>query len=993
MKIYSKYTLVFTLTFLMIVPAFAQLTFNNSVTAQQLAQALAGSGIIVTNATYTCPTNGIGKFGGGLTTNIGLDSGIILTTGANSIASGPNNLPAAGDCAYGSFPGDPTSGDPDLTPLSGTTETYDACKLEFDMTPLCDTLKFNYVFGSEEYPDFVCSQYNDVFAFFISGPGIIGQQNMALIPGTTTPVAINSVNSGSAGSQSNGGSCTSLGYSQYYVDNTGGTTIQYNGFTTVLTAKSAVQACQNYHLKIAIADAGDCAYDSGILLQANSLQCSPTKSITVVQNAVEGCQNGTFKFCRDDSIAALTFNYTIAGTATNGTDYPTLTTSVNIPAGQGCFTLPIVTTVDNINEGTETIKLIYQAGACPLYDTATLSISDPPSLNLHDTTLCNGQTATIGIPSVNGVTYSWTPATGLSSTSISNPVVTISNTGSSPITNSFILTASAAGCVLTDTAHVTINPIPTANAGPDQTICASTATLAGVVGNGSTTGIWTGGTGSYSPNNSNLGAVYTPSATEVDNGSFTLTLTSNDPAGPCPAAIDQVTISISPQAIVSAGPDHAVCIGNSVILVGTIGGTATTGTWNGGAGTFTPNNTSTNVIYTPSASENSAGSVVLTYTANNPGSSCSPVVDSVLITINHLPTANAGSSQHVCAGADISLSGAIGGAATSGTWSGGSGTFAPSNTTLNATYTPSEAELAADSIILTLTTNDPAGPCTASSSSVIFYFYKSPVVSFSVDESNGCPVHCSNFLNSTLVPGTSTVGDSIATWYWDFGDGGGGSSEQNPFNCFDQSGYYDIKLIATTNHGCISSLVQTHLVEVFTVPTAGFSTTPAHPDVLDPTVYFHNESSTDVTYWNWSFGDGDSILPNNSGPSHIYADSGTYTATLIVHNAYGCTDTVQHTIVIGPGFTFFIPNTFSPNGDGTNDFFFGKGIGIDKYQLLIFDRWGNLIFQTKNLSDGWDGKANNGSDASQIDVYAWKVEITDVLDKNHTFIGTVSIVR
>jgi len=185
------------------------------------------------------------------------------------------------------------------------------------------------------------------------------------------------------------------------------------------------------------------------------------------------------------------------------------------------------------------------------------------------------------------------------------------------------------------------------------------------------------------------------------------------------------------------------------------------------------------------------------------------------------------------------------------------------------------------------------------------------------------------------------------------------------------------------------------MIHVFDVPVAEFLPTPSHPSVLDPTVTFNNQSSTDVNYWHWTFGDGDTMAPHVSSPVHLYpnSSSSSYWVTLIVSNADGCLDTVLHEIFIGPEFTFFIPNAFTPNADGINDFFFGSGIGIIKYDLWVFDRWGNMIFHGNELNDKWDGKANSGSDIAQQDVYVWKVELTDVFNKKHNYIGTVTLVK
>jgi gliding motility-associated-like protein len=217
----------------------------------------------------------------------------------------------------------------------------------------------------------------------------------------------------------------------------------------------------------------------------------------------------------------------------------------------------------------------------------------------------------------------------------------------------------------------------------------------------------------------------------------------------------------------------------------------------------------------------------------------------------------------------------------------------------------------------------------------------------------------------------------------------------SPSHCYPHSGYYDVHLIATSNHGCISSLTKIHAVQVYNMPVAAFEPSPTSATVIDPTITFINQSSSDVSYWHWNFGDSIILAPITSSPIHIYPSlvSSNYLITLIVHNTDGCYDTIAHEIFIGPEFTFFIPNFFSPNGDGVNDYFFGSGIGIIKYEMFIFDRWGNLIFHGNELNDKWDGKANYGVNQAQQDVYVWKVTLTDVFNKIHHYIGTVTLVK
>jgi gliding motility-associated-like protein len=315
-------------------------------------------------------------------------------------------------------------------------------------------------------------------------------------------------------------------------------------------------------------------------------------------------------------------------------------------------------------------------------------------------------------------------------------------------------------------------------------------------------------------------------------------------------------------------------------------------------------------------------------------------------------------------------------------------------------YTPTAAEYASGFVVLLLTTDDPAGPCSFDTASVIHHFYQNPVVNFSPDDPDGCPVHCVQFTDNSTVAG---AGASIASWNWGFGDGSANDITQNPAHCFVNTGFYDITLTVTSNFGCTSTQTAPMMIQVFPIPVADFHPDPVSADVLDPEITFNDfsfpgGSGATINYWDWDFGDGDTVAvgePGNPNPTHLYPDVANqqYLVTLVVENSYGCWDTVPHYVYIGPEFTFFIPNAFTPNGDGINDYFQGAGIGIAVYDIWIFDRWGNMIWHTEDLSDKWNGKANGGPEQAQQDVFVWKVKLLDVFGKTHRYMGTVTLVK
>ncbi|HLN52931.1 MAG TPA: choice-of-anchor L domain-containing protein [Lentimicrobium sp.] len=213
------------------------------------------SGVTFSNVESSGHSKALGSFWGGMGSGLGIETGIVLSSGDIMIAEGPNNSSNAGYDFN-------NPGDSQLNALTGGNNTHDASALQFDLIPEGNVLAFNYVFGSEEYPEFAGSPYNDVFAFFISGPrpegGYYDNQNIALIPGTDTFVSINTINQ--------------FINQEYYISNIGSQYLQYDGSTVVMPIMVYVIPNQQYHLKIALADCMDGLYDSGVFLQSPSLK-------------------------------------------------------------------------------------------------------------------------------------------------------------------------------------------------------------------------------------------------------------------------------------------------------------------------------------------------------------------------------------------------------------------------------------------------------------------------------------------------------------------------------------------------------------------------------------------------------------------------------------------------------------------------------------------------------------------------------------------------
>lgn len=370
-----------------------------------------------------------------------------------------------------------TPGDSLLDIIIAPFHTSFAAVLEFDFIPNGDSIQFNYVFASEEYPDQICNEDNDVFAFHISGPGISGQKNIALIPGTNLPVGNNSVNDTSATIYVDNldlSLCQSVNYPQYYVDHTGDTKFIFNGSTTVLTARAATIPCQTYHLRFAVAEGHRPGDFSIVFLEANSFNSEPLSIESSISYGngdtllYEGCGYAQIVINRTYNIQqSKTYSISVGGTASNGVDYATVPTQITMQPGISSDTLIITPFLDMVADNGESIILTIGDTLCNgnYFETSLqLTINEKPNYSVKifpDTgVFCNNalfQCELQGaIPPIN---YNWN--SGLSLDSIFDYYPDF--TGDFQSTQIYLNTIDACGNATKDSIDVIFSHKPSAN--------------------------------------------------------------------------------------------------------------------------------------------------------------------------------------------------------------------------------------------------------------------------------------------------------------------------------------------------------------------------------------------------------------------------------------------------------------------------------------------------------------------------------------------------
>lgn len=522
----------------------------------------------------------------------------------------------------------------------------------------------------------------------------------------------------------------------------------------------------------------------------------------------------------------------------------------------------------------------------------------------------------------------------------------------------------------TDTLFIDYVNGPTVDAGADVSVCNDTTEvpLSGsvqIAGGGQ----WTSsGGGSFSPTDDDLNASYIPTPADTANGSVTIYLTSTNNAN-CVAAVDSMIITFFDPPTMSILGEDTICTGDPVVLDGNT--TTGAGYWETfGTGTFNPGDSLVNSTYVTSPGDDASGSVTLVFhTLNNGG--CQQLHDTLVVDIIEAPTPSF-TFTDVCLNevTDFTNASTSVDPISGYEWDFGDG-FGDNTSDPSHTF----GSPGTQSVTLIVFSNN---GCSDTLTQQVPVHYL-PEVGFY--NSTPCLNGGSQFIDTTFAQDTN-----IVAWSWNFGDGQT-NTDQDPLNVYANSGVYTVTLVATTAFGCVDSATQTS--NVLPGPSANFIADNYSVNMFQQ-VNFTDQSTpaANITDWEWDFGDGmgSSI---NQNPSYAFDSSSTYSVLLVVTDINGCMDTVYKDIVVV--MPPVIPSGFTPNGDGNNDILYVLGGPYKELDFLIYNNWGELIFESHDQMNGWDGTYKGVEQPIGVFVYTVRAVTED--DEVHELSGDVTLLR
>jgi len=733
-----------------------------------------------------------------------------------------------------------------------------------------------------------------------------------------------------------------------------------HGTSNVQNPSYTYATAGTYTVKLVVSSGAGCVDSTTLNVVVNP---PPTAAYT----ASTVCQ-GTATVFTDGSTGAATWSWNFGDPASGANNTSTLQNPTHIFSAAGVF---------NVTE------VVATAGGCKDSVTNPVTVNPSPTGTATVPPVCLGTASSFTCnTTMVGGTFAWAfgdPANGTSAAQ--NPTYTYAGNGSFNVT---VVLTSANNCTATLTTTAVVNPIPVANfkntteclghatSFTDQSTVAAPSTIAAW--------LWNFGDGTTS-------TVQNPLHSYAACGPYNVKLTVTSSAG----CVHDTTIGITVNPMPAPSfTGTNVCQGltSTFTDMSTIGcaGTITGWTWNFGDG-------GSSTLQNPTHTYATAGvwPVTLTVASNN---NCDTSV-TIPVTVYPLPVP-AFTENSPCQGnaTNFTDQSTVPGGGAIATWAWRFGD--PANGTSNV-QNPSYTYAAAGTYNVTLVVTTIHG-CVDSITKQITV-YPNPVPNFVADKKQGCITLCVQFTDSSIVAAPSNING----WLWNFGDGSSDSSsiQQNPKHCYTKVGVFTVTLTVTTNNGCTETFTRVNYITTWPIPVAKFNASPNPTTDANPTINFVDQSTGSPVSWFWStFGDrtDSTALTQNSQHTYLYTgnyqDTGTYDVQLVIVNKYGCKDSIIEPVVITPMWTFYVPNAFSPNGDGLNDGFIGKGVGIIKYEMWIFDRWGMLLYHCTDMEHPWDGTVQGTSGKEcQEDTYVWLIDITDIFKNPHRYVGRVTIVK
>lgn len=1012
--------------------ASSQIAVDNSLTMQQYVQdVLLGAGVLASNITYIGAPMQIGSMTGADANIIGMSSGLILSSAASTNIELPG---AFDDVPWGTGV---NGGQPDLLnvansvpPLIGqffnVGSVNDVCVLEFDFTATGDTVKFDYLFGSDEYLTWINTTYNDVFGFFLSGPGITGPYqspagflggavNIANVPNSnpSLPITISSVNNGLN--------------SQYYNHNIPHNHIAINGYTDVFQAIYPVQCGGTYHIKLAIADGSDNILESIVILEAGSFSSNASVEVELISDVgppganiiYEDCGHATLSFHRPvQTILEVEEMIVIEylGIAINGVDYTFMPDTIIFPPFQTTVSFPIQAIVEGLPEGTESVEMnILNLAACNGLGIETnfqfFIMDEPPPLVVEDyeVVICEGDQVEIA-PLLSGgygnFHYEWSNIPDDVPSQIVGPLVTtdyfitVSDTCGMPSSSGVISVTIPFDGLL----NATISPDELY--APCENFFDLTSTMSG--GNGVYTYMWTTDTGIFLGNTANVTYqtfwnANSISLTVTDGCGFQTTTT-------VPILYELPGLDVALPALLTG-----VCVDDFLLSPTVAGGTGVYSyVWQvNGANTavgstfnYTAGNTADiTVNVSDNCGQNGTATTVIEIlpfppvfeAGNDAQATCLDVINRELIVFDGIP--------------DYTYLWEINGVtiSTATTFS-----YQPTETvTVNVTVTDVCGDQSQDQLVIELIHTDievdfpnelfascidhtqlapivsggdgvlsfewqdPQGVFDTNQLSSYQTYQTTPLIFTVTDECDGTydhpviinipniPIELTVTNDTLLCIGQGLVMDAFAqggeggfTYYWPelelFG----------PQQFVLPGVASTFSVIATDICGKVGSDEVNIIVEEV---NASFT----YEYISSYEVQFEGEATGDCgnCVFHWTFGDGE--VSSTEDPYHVYPNLESYIANLQVTNDNNCSAIVTH--ILNAPLNIFMPNAFTPDGDGLNDVYLIVGNGVVDFELSIFDRWGEMVFFSDNIETAWTGNHQKGDYFIPDGVYPYKL--------------------